>query len=149
MEGSVFKMPLKVLFLCTGNSCRSQMAEGWTNHLFSHCVKAYSAGTRPAQVHPLAARVMKEAGVDISFQHSKHLSSFLGKEFNLAVTLCDSAKEECPYFPGAQKILHYSFPDPAVVEGTEEKKLEAFREVRDSIKRSVRELLTVEIEGLY
>ncbi len=93
----MFKRPLKVLFLCTGNSSRSQIAEGWANHLFSHRVKAYSAGTGPAQVHPLAVKVMKEARV----------------------------------------------------EGTEEKKLKAFREVRDAIKRSIQELLTVEIDGLY
>ncbi len=132
---------VKILFLCTGNSCRSQMAEGWANHLFPDRVKAYSAGTRPSQVHPLAVRVMAEAGVDISHHRSKDLSAVQGVTFDLVITLCNSAKEECPLLPGTHKLIHRGFPDPAQALGNQEERLESFRRVRDDIKDFVQELI--------
>lgn len=126
--------PIRILFLCTNNSCRSQMAEGWTNHLHSGRVAAWSAGTSPSEVNPLAARVMAEAGVDLSGHRSKHLSEFLGQEFDYAVTLCDDAHAACPVFPGARKTVHAGFPDPARAAGTPDEVLAEFRRVRDLIR---------------
>ena len=127
----------RVLILCTGNSCRSQMAEGWVRHDLGSEVEAFSAGTRPSLVHPLAIRVMAEAGVDISSQRSKSLSEFWGQPFDLVVTVCDSAKEACPAFPGAADQIHESFPDPAGLGGSEEEVLEGFRRVRDMIREDL------------
>ncbi|RPF46866.1 arsenate reductase [Thermodesulfitimonas autotrophica] len=126
--------PLKVLFLCTQNSCRSQMAEGWARHLKKGVLEPYSAGTAPAAVHPLAVRVMAEAGVDISGQRAKHVDELREIEFDLAVTLCDSALESCPVPPRAKKVIHQGFPDPAKAKGSEEEVLAAFRRVRDMIR---------------
>uniref|UniRef100_A0A7C2J0H4 Arsenate reductase ArsC n=1 Tax=Ammonifex degensii TaxID=42838 RepID=A0A7C2J0H4_9THEO len=125
---------LKVLFLCTQNSCRSQMAEGWARHLKKGVLEPFSAGTAPAAVHPLAVRVMAEAGVDISGQRAKHVEELRDIEFDLVVTLCDSARESCPVPPRAKRVLHRSFPDPAKAEGSEEEVLDAFRRVRDLIR---------------
>ncbi|MEW6448173.1 MAG: arsenate reductase ArsC [Bacillota bacterium] len=126
--------PLRVLFLCTQNSCRSQMAEGWARHLKAGVLEPYSAGTAPAAVHPLAVRVMSEAGVDIGGQRAKHVDELREIEFDLAVTLCDSARESCPLPPRARRVLHRSFPDPAKAEGSAEEVLAAFRRVRDLIR---------------
>lgn len=131
-------MKKRVLFLCTHNSARSQMAEGLLNHLFGDRYEAYSAGTNPSGVNPLAVEVMREIGIDISRQRSKSLEEFEGMEFDYVVTLCDGAKEECPYFPGKRHI-HRSFPDPSSFEGSYEEKLELFRRVRDDIRRWIEE----------
>lgn len=127
--------PFKILVLCTGNSCRSQMAEGWLRHELGELVEVASAGTHPAgYVHPLAIRVMAEAGVDISHQYSKHVNELASKDWDLVVTVCDNAREECPIFPGARETVHVGFPDPVLVGGSEEARLAAFRQVRDAIR---------------
>ena len=142
MEGD----KLKVLFLCTGNSCRSQMAEGWVNHLLSDRVEAYSAGTRPSAVNSKAVQVMREAGVDISRQTSKSVDEFLEKPVDLLITLCDHAKETCPFFPGAKRKVHKGFEDPAEAKGTEREILDVFRKVRDRIKDEIIALLEDELK---
>lgn len=124
---------LRVLFLCTANSCRSQMAEGWARVLHPGKIEAFSAGTRPSQVNPLAREVMQEAGVDLSVQRSKHLNEFLGQPFDCVITLCDDARETCPVFPGAKKRVHVGFPDPAAATGSAPEVLDQFRRVRDQI----------------
>jgi arsenate reductase len=124
----------RVLIVCTGNSCRSQMAEGWVRHDLGQKVEVLSAGTRPCFVHPLAIKVMAEAGVDISHHRSKGLAEFLGEEFDLVVTVCDDAREACPVFPGAKKQVHEGIPDP-VAYGTEgDFALGKYRECRDLIR---------------
>ena len=132
-------MTFRVLFLCTHNSARSQMAEGLTDHLYPGRIDAESAGTAPGAVHPMAVKVMAEIGVDISGHISKHLSVFEGEPFDLVVTVCDGAKEICPFFPGAKEQEHAGFPDPSIATGSEEERLEAFRRVRDDIARFIRE----------
>jgi arsenate reductase len=136
----------RVLFLCTGNSCRSQMAEGWLRHIAGNRVEVSSAGTEPAGLNPTAVAVMREAGIDISNQRSKHLDEFLKKDFLFVVTVCDSAREACPNFPGALYQLHWSFDDPAAAEGSEQERLAVFRRVRDEIAAHVQEF--AEREGL-
>jgi len=123
----------RILFICTHNSARSQMAEGLMNARYGDRFEAQSAGIEPTEVHPLAIKAMAELGIDISHHRSKSIEEFLGQEFDYVVTVCDHAKEACPFFPGAKEYLHASFPDPASVEGTEEERLEAFRRVRDEI----------------
>jgi arsenate reductase len=127
----------KVLFLCTGNSCRSQMAEGWTRELLGDRIDAYSAGIETHGLNPRAVQVMGEAGVDIRRQQSQHLDEFLDLVPDLVVTVCDSAAERCPVLPGAKRTIHHSFPDPAGAEGTESEVLETFRAVRDRIREFV------------
>ena len=124
----------KVLFLCTGNSCRSQMAEGWLRHYAGDRVDVSSAGTKPAGLNPTAVSVMDEAGVDISRQRSKHLDELFNHDFLFVITVCDAAREACPVFPGALYQLHWSFDDPAAATGTEEERLAVFRRVRDEIR---------------
>ncbi|MGE5553542.1 MAG: arsenate reductase ArsC [Betaproteobacteria bacterium] len=131
---------LRILFLCTGNSCRSQMAEGWVKALHGGRIEAFSAGTEPAGVNPLAVQVMREAGVDLSGHRSKHLSEFLGREFDCAITLCDDAHAACPVFPGARQTVHVGFPDPARAAGSPEEILAEFRRVRDLIRDFVARL---------
>ena len=126
-------MKPKVLFLCTGNSARSQMAEGYLRHVASDNFTAMSAGIEPKGLNPLAVEVMHEIGVDISKQNSKDVVSLLGQHIPYVVTVCDNAKERCPIFPGTWKFLHWSFIDPAAVQGSVDEKLQAFREVRDQI----------------
>lgn len=125
---------MKVLFICTHNSARSQMAEGLLRHLYGDRFEAYSAGITPTKVQPLAVRVVAELGIDISHHRAKSTHEFKGGEFDVAVTVCDEAKEACPLFPGALKQLHWSFQDPSKAEGREEEILEVFRKVRDEIK---------------
>ncbi len=125
----------KVLFVCTHNSARSQMAEGLMNARYGDRFEAQSVGIEPTRVHPLAIKAMAELGIDISHHRSKSVEEFLGQKFDYVVTVCDHAKEACPFFPGAKEYLHAGFPDPASVEGTEEERLEAFRRVRDEIAR--------------
>lgn len=124
----------RILFLCTGNSCRSQMAEGWANALHPGRLVACSAGTRPAGVNPLAVQVMGEAGVDLSGHQSKHLEEFRGQNIDCVITLCDDAREACPVFPGVRRVIHAGFPDPARAEGAPEAVLAEFRRVRDLIR---------------
>jgi arsenate reductase len=127
----------KVLFLCTGNSCRSQMAEGWLRHYAGDRVRVFSAGTRPAALNPLAVAVMRERGIDISAHRSKHVDEVAKEDFLFVVTVCDSAREECPVFPGALYQLHWSIEDPAGATGTDEEKLRTFRKIRDEIAEHV------------
>ena len=134
----------KVLFLCTGNSCRSQMAEGWLRHLAGKRAEVFSAGTKPAGLNPTAAAVMREAGLDISNQRSKHLDELINQDFLFVITVCDSAREACPVFPGALYQMHWSFEDPAAATGTEEERLKVFRRVRDEIGAQVREFASRE-----
>ena len=125
----------RVLILCTGNSCRSQMAEGWVNHLLGDRWEARSAGTRPAAaVHPLAIRAMAEVGVDISGGKPEHVSAYLDQHWDLVITVCDSAKESCPLFPRPVEQIHISFPDPAEAAGSEDERLAVYRAVRDDIR---------------
>jgi len=123
----------KILFLCTHNSARSQMAEGLINFLFSDKFDAYSAGTEVSIVRLQAIKVMQELEIDISNHRSKHLREFYGIKFDLVITLCENAKKVCPVFPGAKRMIHKSFRDPSAAKGTEEEQLKIFREVRDEI----------------
>jgi arsenate reductase len=138
-------MPQKrILVLCTGNSARSQMAEGWLNTIYNSRVEAVSAGSRPVDhVHPLAIQVMAEAGVDIRGGKPKHLEQFIGQPFDQVITVCDDANEACPVFPGAVSRLHHSFRDPARAPGTDEQRLAVFRQVRDEIRRWVEQDLII------
>ena len=128
---------IRILFLCTANACRSQMAQGWTNHLKSDTIDAYSAGTRPGRVSLRAIEVMKEAGVDISHHYSKHIDDISMIDFDYVITLCDSANESCPVFPKNSTHIHHSFPDPAAAIGTIPQVMNEFRKVRDMIKEYV------------
>ncbi|MHC4426032.1 MAG: arsenate reductase ArsC [Planctomycetota bacterium] len=131
---------VKVLFLCTGNSCRSQMAEGWANHLKSDVIEACSAGVWPAGVSSRAIKVMAEAGVDISSQTSDHVSDFLGIDFDYVITLCDNAREQCPVFSGKAQLIHKAFEDPTLVVGSGDQIMAAFRETRDRIRAFIETL---------
>ncbi len=128
---------MKVLFLCTGNSCRSQMAEGWTRHLWGGKIEAWSAGIETHGLNPQAVRVMAEAGVDISGQRSKRIEDVEGIAFDYVITVCDDAHESCPHFPGHTRVLHHAFDDPprlARNAASEEAALEHYRRVRDEIR---------------
>ena len=130
-----------VLFLCTGNSCRSQMAEGWLRHLAGDRFRAYSAGLKPGGVHPLAIEVMREARVDISGQQSKAVASLLRQQFSYVITVCDRARDSCPVFPGASIREHWAIEDPATAEGSHGERMLVFRATRDEIAARVRGLL--------
>ena len=130
-------MAKKVLFLCTGNSCRSQMAEGLLRHINPGQYKVFSAGLKPSIVHPKAIKVMQEIGIDISDQYSKSVDEFSEELLDIVITLCDNAKESCPVFGGRVKRMHWSIPDPFGVTGNEERVLEAFSVVRDQIWQRV------------
>lgn len=127
-------MKKRVLFLCTANSCRSQMAEGIVNHFLGGTIDAFSAGTATTFVNPRAIPIMKEIGIDISSHRSKELNEFKGDRFDYVITLCDSAHETCPYFFGGVEITHIGFPDPAYAIGSEDQIMAEFRNVRDEIK---------------
>jgi arsenate reductase len=131
----------RVLFLCTHNSARSQMAEGLLRHLAGDRFEIMSAGTEATSVRPEAIRAMADLGVDISGQSSKTLERYLGEPFDYVVTVCDDTNESCPVFPGAENRLHWSFQDPSRAEGSEEKRLEVFRKVRDEIQARIRKEL--------
>jgi len=124
----------RVLILCTGNSARSQMAEGLLRHDAGERFNVESAGTKPSIVRPEAIAVLKEIGIDISSHRSKHVDEFTGQNFDYVLTVCDNAKESCPVFFGKATRLHHSFNDPAAVEGSEEKRLATFRTVRDELR---------------
>jgi arsenate reductase len=128
----------QVLFLCTGNSCRSQMAEGLVNRFLSEQWQAYSAGTQPTgYVHPLAVEVMSDLEIDISDHRSKSVDEFLDTEFDVVITVCDDAAESCPIWLGSGRLVHFSFPDPAKATGSEREQLELFRRVRDDMRKTV------------
>ena len=132
----------RVLILCTGNSCRSQMAEALWESLAEGRWQAESAGSKPAgYVHPLAIRAMGELGIDIAGCASKSLEAFREQPFELVVTVCDSAQQACPIFPGAEQTLHWPFNDPADAAGSDEEKLVVFRRVRDQIKQRIAQFL--------
>lgn len=123
----------KVVFLCTGNSARSQMAEGYLRHAAGDRYHALSAGIAPKGLNPLAVEAMREIGIDISGQQSKDVATLLGQHIPYVVTVCDHAKERCPIFPGTWKSLHWSLEDPAAAAGTHEEQLAVFRRVRDQL----------------
>lgn len=130
-------MSTRVLFLCTGNACRSQMAEGWARHLHGDLIEPWSAGVKPHGLDPRAVQVMREAGVDISRQRSKHVDELVDVDFDLVITVCDAAAEACPIFPKPVPKLHRSFQDPpalAAGAGSEDAALEQYRRVRDEIR---------------
>jgi len=138
-------MKKRVLILCTGNSCRSQMAEGWWRSLAGDEWEVFSAGSRPSgTVHPLAIEAMAEAGVDIAAHRSKHVDELATRDFDLVITVCDSARESCPVLPGAKARAHWPFFDPAEATGTQEAKLAVFRRVRDEIAARIRDFLNSE-----
>lgn len=125
--------PVRVLFLCTHNSARSQIAEALLRHLGGEGFEAFSAGTEVTRVHPLALAVLRERGIPTDGLSSKHVRDFVGHSFAAVITVCDRARESCPFFPGAAEQLHWSLPDPSAVEGSEEERLDAFRAVRDAL----------------
>ena len=134
----------RVLFLCTHNSARSQMAEGFLRGLGGDRFEVASAGTEARGLNPLAVQAMAEEGIDISLQESKTLERYVNEPFDLVITVCDEANESCPYFPNATERRHWSFPDPSAVGGDDETKFAAFRGVRDAVRdRIERELLVV------
>ena len=137
-------MKRKILFLCTGNSCRSQMAEGWARHLKGDTIDAYSAGIETHGLNPRAVTVMAEAGVDISGHRSKTVGELKDIPFDLVVTVCGHAHEQCPIFPGSAKVIHAGFDDPPALAknaGTEEEALACYRRVRDEIREFVTTLM--------
>ena len=138
---------LRVLFLCTHNSARSQMAEGLLRHLAGDRFEAMSAGTEATHVRPLAVRAMGEVGVDISGQESETLDRYLGEPFDHVITVCDEANEACPFFPGAKSRLHWSLEDPSRAEGSEEGRLAVFRKVRDEIGERIEKELVEQRES--
>lgn len=134
-------MKQRVLFLCTGNSARSQMAEGLLRHWAGDRFEVFSAGTRPAGLNPNAVNAMAEMGIDIAGRRSKSVEEFADQQFDYVITVCDSAKESCPIFPGAAQRIHYSLQDPAAAQGSAEEQMAVFRRVRDQIGERLREFL--------
>ena len=132
-RNSPYNVKQTVLFICTHNSARSQMAEGLLNHFHGDRFRAYSAGTEATRVHPGAIRALADMGIDISGHTSKRIDTFKGETFDIVVTVCDNARESCPFFPG-KRVVHKSFRDPSRGGGGEESVLQAFREVRDEIR---------------
>ncbi len=134
-------MPRRVLFLCTHNSARSQIAEALLRHLAGQRFEAHSAGTRPSQLDPLATAVMREIGIDMSGQRSKDVRDYAQQSIDCVITVCDQAREECPVFPATRLQLHWSVPDPAAVEDGEASRLTAFRRIRDDLSARIREFI--------
>jgi len=131
----------KILFLCTGNSCRSQMGEGFMRHMAGNKFEVFSAGVEPTQVNPYAIKVMAEAGIDISSHQSKSVNEFLEQKFDYVITVCNHAKQVCPIFPGQYERIHWDIEDPANAKGSEQEKLAFFRKIRDEIKEKCLEFL--------
>ena len=127
-------MKKKILVLCTGNSCRSQLAEGYLRHFAGEKAEVYSAGVETHGVYPKAIETMKEDGIDISNHTSNHIDEYRNIDFDFVITVCDNAKERCPYFPTKAKMFHHNFPDPAKATGTEDEVKAEFRAVRQEIK---------------
>ncbi len=128
----------KVIFICTHNSSRSQMAEGLLRYLYGDICEVYSAGNNPLGVNPFAVKVMEEIGIDISSHKSKHIENFKDMEFDYVITVCDNAKDSCPFLPGGKNYIHVPFDDPSQVDGSYEDKLKAFREIRDKIEQWIK-----------
>jgi arsenate reductase len=131
----------KILVLCTGNSCRSQIAEGYLRQFAGNKAEVYSAGVETHGVNPRAIQVMKEDGIDISHHTSNNVNEYKDIDFDYVITVCDNAKERCPYFPSKAKKFHYNFPDPAKAKGAEEEVMQQFRAVREMIKRYSKEFV--------
>lgn len=140
--------PIRVLFLCTGNSCRSQMAEALLRTLGGDDFEVFSAGTEPQGLHPLAVRAMGEIGIDITGQRSKHLHGFLAQRFDYVITVCDRIRDNCPTFPGDTQRIHWSYDDPAEATGDMEEQLRVFRRVRNEISERIRIWVTVKRKQL-
>jgi arsenate reductase len=134
-----------VLVLCTGNSCRSQIAHGYLEHFAGHKANIYSAGVETHGVNPRAIATMKEDGLDISKHTSNNVDEYFAVAFHLVLTVCDNAKERCPYFPTKAKKIHHNFPDPAKAQGSEEEIMQQFRSVRDEIKAWCKTISETEI----
>ncbi len=132
---------LRALILCTGNSARSQMAEGLLRHMAGDRFEVHSAGTRPGTVRPEAIVVMREIGIDISGHRSKHVEEYAGQQFDFVITVCDNAREACPVFPAGATHIHWSFEDPAAATGSEEHRLGEFRRIRDQIAGRLEDFL--------
>ena len=132
---------MRVLFVCTHNASRSQMAEGLLRHMGGDAFEVASAGTEPGELHPLAVEAMAEEGIDISGQRAKSVDDFVRQAFDYVITLCDEANETCPFFPNARTRLHWSFPDPSTATGSHEERLAVFREVRDGIRVRVEQFV--------
>jgi len=136
----------RVLFLCTGNSCRSQMADGLINHDFAGQIEAFSAGTEPHGLNPKAVEVMAELGIDISHNSSDHISQYDGQSFDYAITLCGDANDKCPLFVGGVQRIHIGFDDPPKATGTEDEVLAVYRRVRDEIRQQLGEFFRRELQ---
>ena len=136
------RAPTRVLFVCTHNSARSQMAEAFLRELGGDRFEVESAGTEPGRLHPMAIQAMAESGIDISLQESKSVERFIDDAFDLVVTVCDEASEACPYFPNARRRIHWSFPDPSRATGTDEERFAVFLQTREAIRERIeRELV--------
>lgn len=129
----------KVLFLCTGNSARSQMAEGLLRHMAGDRFEAYSAGVKPTAVNPLAIKIMTEIGIDISKHRSKSVMEFIKQDFDYVITVCDNAQKICPAFPGEHEKIHWDLEDPVASEGSEEERIAVFRRIRDEIEQRIKD----------
>ena len=139
----------RYLIVCTGNYCRSQITEGWMRQLGKRRVEVYSAGSRPnGGVHPMAVQAMKEVGIDLSAQTSNHIDDYIDQDFDCVLTVCDAAREACPVFPGATRMLHHSFEDPDHPNNPDEDPMTVFRRVRDQIGDWVEGFLSAELNGL-
>ena len=132
----------KILFVCKGNSCRSQMAEGLLRHYGKDKFEIFSAGLEPSYVHPLTIKAMTESGIDITNQYSKTVNEFLGQNFSYVITVCDGAKELCPVFPGKYNAIHWSIEDPASAEGTENERMKVFRRIRQDILERINHFIS-------
>jgi len=135
----------RILVLCTGNSCRSQIAEGYLEHFAGDKAEVYSAGVETHGVNPRAIQVMKEDGIDISKHTSNNVNEYRNIDFDFVITVCDNAKERCPYFPSKAKKFHHNFPDPAKASGTEKQIMQQFRTVRNMIKSYSREFVSANL----
>jgi len=133
----------KIIFLCTGNSCRSQMAEGFMRNMAGNKFEVFSAGVEPTEVNPYAIKVMAEVGIDISSHKSKSVNEFLNWQFDYVITVCDHARQVCPVFPGRHQNIHWDIGDPADFRGSEQDKIKFFRKIRDEIKEKCLEFLKI------
>jgi len=143
--GPLLRPPPKVLFLCTRNACRSQLAEGLMRQRFGDRLEAHSAGVAPGRVHPLAVRALAEVGIDASGQRSKHINELADVHFDLVVTLCEPAREACPVFADDTRVVHRTYRNPDEARGTEEERLTVFREVRDQLANDLPALIEHEL----
>jgi len=146
-KSSIKQTMKNVLVLCTGNSCRSQIAEGYLRHFAGSTANIYSAGIKTHGVNPRAIEIMKRDGVDISNHTSNNINEYLEIPFDFVITVCDNAKESCPYFPTQAVKLHYNFPDPAKASGTEEEIMEQFREVREMIRKYIQNFVNENLKS--